>query len=809
MFLSKNVSFKSEKPNLLLFAVIIFLLSFPKIDPTFSLGLDFSQPFAFNYFFSHAIHFGRDVIFTYGPLSFLKLPVTMGNHLVLSIAFLSIVYLTFIYAALFLGWFINKEKWLLHFGIVFFLCQIIAIDYLLVGITAVSLLIHHETTSRKWLLVALVSSMFGLYIKSSIGIVSLLSLFSYMLIYYFLFRDFKKPIKIIGSIIALYFLFWFIIYRDFQGCLKFLWGTFQLAKDNSAAVSVYPENNWWLLGTALAAFLLISAVIKDKRIYVLYGLLTLSAFASWKYSYSREEEVHLTVFYYFLILFFSVFIILIDKIKPLHIVLMAVSLITLYKNMLLTERYHQDNLFQINGFNNFYETFFQYDKFVEKSMAISKESIQPRKLPKEVLSIIDSAAVDVYPWDFSYIAANNLNWKPSTVIQSYTAYTEWLDNQDAEYFSSDKSAEYIIWELTSDRYGQNGFCGIDNRYLLNDEPDAIYELFNHYKPIYKSAEIILFKKTEKANLFPPQPAGSNTAVWNQWIKVPRAEDGIVRVKTRFGRNIMGAIKGFIYKDEECRMDCKRADGSVVQYRVIPNSAERGIWINPLLVGDVNTTTVQTQEVDEIRFTCSNKNLMKENIFMEWETIEMKKEKTSFPYSAISKTYEGNYKNVFGYFMKQYPATDTLLFHSLNDFEKKYSEWSGDSSNISSDFFFRGKKSELLGAKDMCSSTFTYPIGKLFNDSTSLTVTASVWIKIPKQAGVTTLVISMENNGGIFFWKPRGLEDYINDRSEWQQVSLKEKFTSASHDTKLSIYILNDNKKEIFIDDFDVKIYKRN
>lgn len=637
MFIKRIFLCQAEKSNLLFFTIIIFLLSFPKIEPTYSGGLDPSLPFALNYFFLHGIHFGKDVIFTYGPLSFLHMPLPMGNNLIWSIGFISIVYLTFIYTALFLGYLINKKKWLLHIGVVFLLCQMIGIDDLLIGTTAISLLLHYETTNRKWLFIALLGSMFGLYIKSSFGVVCLLLIFSYLLIHYFLFRNFKKTLIISAGIIVLYFLFWFLIYLDFQGCLKFLWATFQLAKDNSDAVAVYPENNWWLLGTALTTFALIPVVARDRKIYILFFLFLLSTFASWKHSYSREEEVHLTVFYHFLILFFSVFIIFINRTKPLHIVLITVSLIALYRNMILTGYYHRDDRIQIiNGLNNFCEVFFDYNNLVGKSITVSRENILSKKLPKEVLNKIGNESVDVYPWDFSYIAANHLNWKPRPVIQSYAAYTEWLDNQDAMYFLSDKSAKYIIWELINDR-GQKGFYSIDNRYLLNDEPCAIVEFFRHYTPIYKNEDIILFQKTERENFSPPRIIKSDTVAWNQWIRVPPFSKGITRVKVKFRMNILGALKTFIYKGEAFRIDCQRTDSTVVHYRIIQDNAEDGIWINPLFE-DVRTDTVRLSKVNEIKFTCSNENLMKENIFIEWEAIELRKERISVLDSIHSITY---------------------------------------------------------------------------------------------------------------------------------------------------------------------------
>ncbi|MBI4946798.1 MAG: hypothetical protein HY840_10415 [Bacteroidetes bacterium] len=808
MFLRKLFTVGSGKVNLLLFAVCIFLVSFPKFDPTYSFGLDASLPYAYNYFFNTGIQYGTDILFVYGPLAFLKMPLPVGINLPLSITFTSLVYFTFIYLFLFLGHLINKRKWILHAGILSILCQILVIDDLLVGITAVSILIYHETKNQKWFIIPLLSAVLGLYIKVSIGIVSLLMLFSYSIFYYRLVRDIKKPILLAVSGIILYFLIWLVIYGNLNGSLDYFWASFQIAKGYSLADAVYPNNNWWLLAGFIISFLLIPVLSKDKKIFLLYWMCAFSAFAVWKHAYTREEEFHLQAFYTFLILFFSVFGIFIDRIKPLHIILMLVSCITLYRNMCLTELYHINTPLSFNGINNFRQVFFNYKQLTEKSMAISKENIQSRKLPKEVLEIIGKAEVDVYPWDFSFFPANNLSWKPRPVIQSYAAYTEWLDKEDATYFSSDESAPYIIWELLDDRYGQSGFCSIDNRYLLNDEPTGIYQLFNHYKPIYKNSKIILFQKTEKENLFSSQSIGKDTAVWNQWIKIPSTEDGILRVKIKIARSSIGTLKAYLYKDEEFRMDCKLINGNVFQYRIIPNSAERGIWINPLITSDINTNTVQASEVDEIKFTCSNKNIMKENIFMEWEKTEIRKNHILMNDSMNSTIYNGKFKTVFSYFMKSHPSSDSLIFHSLNDFENKYSSWTGDAANISSDFSFRGKKSELLNTDDEYSSTFTFPVGKLTNDSTSLIAEGSVWVNMPKTAG-GSLVVSLESNEGVLLWKPRKLEDYINDRNEWQQVLFTEKFSSIPHDARLGIYIINNNKKKMWIDDFDIKLYRRN
>ncbi len=791
----------------LLLSVLVLVLAFPKIDATYTFGIDPSYCYALNYFFAHHIQLGRDVYFTFGPLAFLELAVPMGHNLVISLVFISVLYIAFSYVALSLGQVINSRKWLFHLGIVFLICCCFFVEDILVAITAVSLLLYHENKKRRWIVLALVASMFSLYIKSSVGISCFFLLISYGVIDWYMVRNFKVIFKIMAGYALLYFAFWFVVYWNFQGCLTFLWSTFQLVKDYSASMCIHPENNWWLLGGGLLSFFAVPFIGKDKKVYLLYAMFFLSVFAAWKHGYSREEEVHLSSFYGFLTLFFMLYIIYVDNVRVLHVVFMAAAFMGIYRNMLFTEHYHVDDKVSLNGgINNFCSIVLDYKNFVQKTVETSKENVVSKKLPDGVLKIIGDKTIDFYPTELTYAAANNLNWQPRPVIQAYTAYNQWLDKEDAKFFASEKSPEFILWEFGTDRWGDNNFGEIDYQNVLNDEPNALHELLNHYKIVYKNTTIILFERSATENLAQPQVLKTENTIWNQWIKVPQADDGILRAKMKCSGTLMRSLKSILFKDEEFYMDCKLSNGNVVEYRIIPSVAQNGLWVNPLLVKDLDKLNVPSYQVDEIRFSCSDTKLMHNEINVEWDLTNVKPSSNLQPETKKENVYEGKFKNVYNLFMLNEKPAEALVFESHNDFEGVRENWSYNVSALTDGQFFSGKKSEQMNEDDVYSSTFSIPVSPYLNDSTSLIVNASAWVKLSDNIK-GSLVIQMDDDNGNFFWQARQFNDYIHDKSQWEQISAEEKIVVGNRkNVKLKVYIINNKSKHVWVDDFDVKLY---
>ncbi len=91
------------------------------------------------------------------------------------------------------------------------------------------------------------------------------------------------------------------------------------------------------------------------------------------------------------------------------------------------------------------------------------------RLPTQIVSRIGRSAVDAWPAETAEIFANGLSWKPTPVFQGYSAYTSALDGLDARHVET-SGAEYELFDWTT----------IDGRYPLWDQPAATLALLCNY-----------------------------------------------------------------------------------------------------------------------------------------------------------------------------------------------------------------------------------------------------------------------------------------------------------------------------------------
>ncbi len=101
------------------------------------------------------------------------------------------------------------------------------------------------------------------------------------------------------------------------------------------------------------------------------------------------------------------------------------------------------------------------------------------KLPNKVTSFVGNQKIDLIPWEISLVPANNLNWKPRPIFQSYSAYTTSLDNTNFRSLSTEPR-EYIFYSFSS----------IDGRHPFFDQPATFFYVFCNYKPCSQVPDFI-------------------------------------------------------------------------------------------------------------------------------------------------------------------------------------------------------------------------------------------------------------------------------------------------------------------------------
>jgi hypothetical protein len=132
-------------------------------------------------------------------------------------------------------------------------------------------------------------------------------------------------------------------------------------------------------------------------------------------------------------------------------------------------------------------------------------------LPKGSLKLLRGHTVAIYPNELVVVWAYKLDWRPLPVLQSYSAYTPWLDRLDANYLASAKAPQRIIV--------QAGTTDVDGRFLNFDEPYATMAIFCRYRPLLLTSSYGIFARATN-RCSPRQKLKTVEAGWGKTVQVP-------------------------------------------------------------------------------------------------------------------------------------------------------------------------------------------------------------------------------------------------------------------------------------------------
>ncbi len=773
-----------------LVGLLVIAGTFP-IDQTLSIkGVDGPLVWAFNYLFSEGMELGKNIVFPHGPLAFLMYPMSGNMFIAAIIGSLLKLLLCFNIARL-----LNcneKLKWILTFILAVTISVLSEFNHLIIANVILSYTTYYDTKKTVHKLIAFGLTAFAFYIKSYVAIVTGTITFSFIIYYFLAERKFKTSIIDSLTIVGGLGLTWLIMYGSYTGFLRYFYGIFQLAQDNSAAAALHPDNNWWLLILFLLMVIMLPFIAITKK-SVFYGsLMLLAHFAAWKHGMAREDATHMKSYLAFVIISLLIYLFYEKKHMFRSLIIGVLAIFLFVVNMKQSNNY-PPLIYESFKINNFTDLLFDINSIkVKENKQINLEA-EKYLLPDGIRKQIGNASVDIYPWNYFIIAINNLNWQPRPVIQSYAAYSSWLDKQNSQHFNSEKAPEFLIWELNKvvlDTINGGDMVSIDQRYLLNDEPQCMIQLLSSYKQVYFGENLIVFrKKTIKSKPVATLLITDKTQ-WNRWIDVPETINGILRAKFKYNRSFKQKFKSFLYKDEQFWIHLKLNNGIIHKYRIVPKNALDGLWVYPYISkpGNIEDALI----VEKVLFKSSNVDIMNEGIEVEWELIKFENE------PELAKQF----------FDPLPEGRDSLLLYSKNGFEQSPIDFWNELSNdkVLSGDAFQGEKLHLINAGAF-SATFIYKLDNLPFDK--LKILSECWVKCPDYnlTKDVYLVISVEDSTEEnLMYEPLVIDKRVNDKMQWNHILNYVTYKHSLGNCILKIYIWNNSEQQIMVDDISISIF---
>ncbi len=210
------------------------------------------------------------------------------------------------------------------------------------------------------------------------------------------------------------------------------------------------------------------------------------------------------------------------------------------------------------------------------------------------------------------------------------------------------------------------------------------------------------------------------------------------------------------------------------------------------------------EADTFHF----KNNVRKYLLNNWYTRYLSgMDDQDLPFYAVSASYpvfSDKKLNFYLYDLGNNKLSQQLLFKAGNNFETPARFWN-NATDLVGDRVFSGKYSEKLGEFSVCC---TIPIDSLLTDSIKQIVVSPKLEILAVNSAECSLVITMETNGKQYFWKGFELSKYIKSKGSWWQSAVNEiiKREDIKANSVMKIYVWNNKKNEIYIDDWKIWIY---
>jgi hypothetical protein len=463
--------------------ILFFLLLLPsslvwQVQP----GTDNSWQMGLSLAIQKKLSFGKDFIYTYGPLGFLSAnyAIVASKWVILILELLTIGCTLFI-----IRYFLKQSKYNI-------LCYILIIPILLLLKTGNPMLmdlmvpnflffIFYFLNRRAFFAIAAAAiiSVFEFYFKMSYGIILIVLLYIALLI-----ALYKKIIRIIPALIlalahiSIIYLLAFLLHVSL---IPYIISSLHLINDFNDAMYVYinPLDFRFIIGVLTIVLYVIGFAVSYKHYlthgisFFCYMLGAIYLYLLFKNGFVRADA-HMYSYYgictvvFGLIWFFEN-----GGIKKIWAVLTCLALAISISFII----YMRINIADQNALNTQAQNYKNFDYFkdiftdVSYKSKIAFDGHYWLRIPQKYVNIIGNSTVDIIPISISEIYYNNLNYDPRPVAQSYSAYDEYLDEKNYEKYISPTAPDYIIYTLNS----------IDARDPFWDESITKTAMLTHYK----------------------------------------------------------------------------------------------------------------------------------------------------------------------------------------------------------------------------------------------------------------------------------------------------------------------------------------
>jgi hypothetical protein len=576
--------------------VVLALAACLSLPATFtsvaSIGLDSSWQLSLQLAAMQGKMFGREFVFTYGPLGWLPLHFPVSKLGLLSYDLFIFCSLLSIYRRLLPGRVRFQDALpIIALAIVTKMGLLIAPSSILFNVLCYWLWRVYDKGHPLATACCLASALLLFFSKVNYGLIMVALVPTYGIGLLFLQRH--RWIAGILLIIGFPLLVWFgaaIWHVDLPGYLR---SAAELISGYNEAMFVPVAK--YFLGFEIACLFLLAAsfvtLLGRHRLpwrdqVMILPLIGLASLLMFKNAFVRFDEWHNYIFYTAFPLLLAFWCIACHSQREVRMLLFASLLYPLALLIAGTEYFGRDELMQ--------SVPLRYMRAVSKvpwrKNYVDLQQDLRAHFPWVIFSDkmradIGKSSVDIMPWESSIVILNGLNLKQRPIPQSYSVYTPWLDALNARFISSHEAPDNMLYACAQE-------SAIDARPAAWDESITKRGLLENYTfdsefklPMrvsenqkFEPANVFLLKHTPGARQLVPILTNEVNLTLDQPLDIP-ATTNLVFLTLNVDRTISGRLKSFILSPSLLRVKFQCQDGSSNSYRAILPILKTGVLVN--------------------------------------------------------------------------------------------------------------------------------------------------------------------------------------------------------------------------------------
>jgi hypothetical protein len=212
-----------------------------------------------------------------------------------------------------------------------------------------------------------------------------------------------------------------------------------------------------------------------------------------------------------------------------------------------------------------------------------------------------NGSVDLYPFDQAVVLAHGLDYAPRPIFQSYSAYTERLAQMNAEHLTGPGAPQWILFRVEA----------IDGRFPALDDGLSWPLLLSRYRVAGNLGRRLLLKRTE-GRPCTLRPVAEIQAGFDTPIPLPQTSKGLTWAAIDVHPRPLFHLATALYRPPIIQMTVSTADGGSKQYRLVRPMAAAGFLLSPIVADHQSFATIakggsleglDSRRVTAVTFTC--------------------------------------------------------------------------------------------------------------------------------------------------------------------------------------------------------------